>query len=152
VTLVIAAEDGAGLGLLSGIIGAAMGAAATLAVVLLTPLAERRDRYDAALLARRMEAYEQLQHVLEPTSRYHWDDALDRIVIAGELTRWYYDGHGMYMTVALRDLFFELRDGLRTSPDLSRERIASLGSEIRQQMSVDLNSRRRPLLGGSKRD
>lgn len=130
----------------SATLGALVGAAATLLVVFLTPKAQRRDRYDAALLTRRMAAYDQLQQALEPTSRFReaLGHPLDLEELAAALTRWYYEGHGLYMTVATRDLFFKLRDGLR---ELSRDEIVELASALRSQMTADLNSRRPPLLG-----
>ncbi len=131
---------------LSGLLGAIAGAVATLLVVLLTPFAQRRDRYDAALLERRMAAYDRLQQVLEPTSRFNaaMGVTLDPVQLATSLTRWYYTGDGLYMTAALRDLYFGLRDGLA---ELQRTEIGDRASAIRTQMARDLNSRRPPLLG-----
>jgi hypothetical protein len=70
--LIMAAESSSGVGsaLASGLIGATLGAIATTLVVVFTPWAQRCDRYDAALLTRRMTACEALDVVLEPTSRY----------------------------------------------------------------------------------
>ncbi|MDT0164174.1 hypothetical protein Q9R32_01220 [Actinotalea sp. AC32] len=132
--------------LLSGVIGAALGAVATVAVVLLTPLAQRRDRYDAVLLERRMLAYDRLQQVLAPTSKY--DEArgvpFDATRLADDLTRWYFSGDGLYMTTQLRDLFFQLRDDAGV---MDRWAIRELASAMRTQMTRDLSSRRPPLLG-----
>jgi hypothetical protein len=145
--MVMTSDTSSGIGeaVASGLIGAALGAIATLLAVVLTPLAQRRDRYDAALLTRRMTAYEALHQVLEPTSRYAeaLDRDLDQHALTDALTRWYYTGHGLYMTKRLRDQFFDLRDHLDA---MTRKQIGDLASDIRTQMTKDLNSRRPPLL------
>jgi hypothetical protein len=150
--IIMATDTGSGIGesVASGVIGAALGAIATLLAVVLTPLAQRRDRYDAALLTRRMTSYEALHLVLEPTSRYAeaLDRDLDQHALADALTRWYYAGHGLYMTERLRDQFFDLRDRLDM---LTRREIGDLASGIRTQMTKDLNSRRPPLLATKER-
>jgi hypothetical protein len=135
---------------LSGLIGALVGAVVTVLVVFLTPLAQRRDRYDATILARRMRAYEALLQLLEPTSHHalKTGQAIDHESFADGLTSWYYKGHGLYMTVVVRDLFFDLRNN---AASYDRLELVERASQLRTEMTTDLGSRRRSLLKAETR-
>jgi hypothetical protein len=131
---------------IAGFVGAAVGALATVVVVFLTPLAQRRDRYDSVILERRMKAYEGLWAVLHPTSRQSEasGDHLDVKDLEDRLTAWYYDnGQGLYMTADLRQLFFSFRASL---PRNDRHAVGDEASALRTQMARDISSRRPPLL------
>jgi hypothetical protein len=143
----VAAESGLSTALVSILVGGVLGAVTTVLVTYLTPLAQRRDRYDDALLTRRMQSYERLQATLRPTSRFHAAEPVDPMALATNLTAWYYDnGDGIYMSRDMYVQFFRLRDGLRGQPPLSHEEVIELGSTMRQQITTDLNSRKPPLL------
>jgi hypothetical protein len=130
---------------LSGLIGAVVGAVITVTIVFLTPLAQRRYRYDATILARRMIAYEELLKLLKPTSHYMLEQGhtIDQEALAASLTSWYYEGHGLYPTIAVRDGFFDLRNNAAT---YDPETILARASALRSQMTADIGSRRPALL------
>ncbi len=127
---------------------------------------ELEAEYDKDLRASRLRVYSTLWSKLELLAKYSRPqpvnaESLD--LLSAKLRQWYFEDGGIYMSQTTRDAYFSLQDELQhvlpsdkgTDRRLSAEdfeRLRRAGSALRTAMTVDVGTRRAPLLGEETSD
>jgi hypothetical protein len=112
--------------------------------------------YEKTLLEARIPEYKALWALTEPTSRLHVEslDEQRADLLVDELTRWYYQKGGLFLTSNARNAFFHARGSLAsfTNDRKNPTAVVNAFSQLRTALCEDLNSRSGPsLVGGESR-
>ncbi len=120
--------------------------------------------YDKDLRANRFRAYATLWRALQPLAKYARPAPLNAgssEAMSVELRRWYFEEGGIYLSERARDAYFRLQNEIQSvlsryrgtdhelkEPDF--EGLRRTGSLLRTAMTLDLGSRKPPIIGGER--
>jgi hypothetical protein len=122
---------------------------------------ELEAQYDKDLRAERLKVYAALWKLLQPLAKYSRSGpvtASSLQKLSGDLRQWYFEVGGLFMSDKTRDAYFALQDELtnkfatyqehldRELSDTDFEDIRTKGSRLRTATTVDVGSRRKPLI------
>lgn len=145
------------LGALGGLLSGAVAAWATLRAKKIDRVLEQAKlwvgSYETKVLEQRLIEYRKLWKLTARSSLRVVDQltptAADAFAV--ELTRWYYEDGGMFLSEASRDRFFDARSALElplrtASPAKWHATVVDSFSVLRSALTEDVNSRRGPTL------
>jgi hypothetical protein len=147
---------------LKALVGFLFGAASSYLGLYWKVKKDLEAQYDKDLRADRLRAYCALWKLLQPLAKYSrpgpvTPSSLGKL--SADLRRWYFETGGIFLSKRTRDEYFALQDELsakaadaRAHPDLELTDpdvgiIQKQGSRLRTATTVDVGSRREPLIG-----
>jgi hypothetical protein len=144
--------------LLNALLGFLLGAAGSYLGLYWKVKKELEAQYDKELRAERLKAYAALWKLLQPIAKYSRPGpvtASSLQKLSADLQQWYFEIGGLFMSERTRDAYFALQDELTTPAEhLDRElshaefeNIRETGSRLRTATTVDVGSRKEPLIG-----
>lgn len=152
--------------LLKALFGFLFGAASTYFGLYWKVRKELEAQYDKELRAERLRYYAELWSLTERLAKYSRPGPVTVEVLrrlSAELREWYFKRGGLFMSQRTRDGYFALQDALGKSIDVQGrndkhelqepefEGIRTIGSRLRTAMTVDVGSRKEPLLAEESR-
>lgn len=147
---------------LKALLGFLVGAASSYLGLYWKVKKELEAQYDKELRAERLKAYAALWKLLQPIAKYSRPDpvtASSLQELSVYLQRWYFETGGLFMSERTRDAYFALQDELLEKTTTAREHldqelsnadfetIRTTGSRLRTATTVDVGSRKEPLIG-----
>ena len=122
---------------------------------------ELEAQYDKELRSDRLKAYLALWKLLQPLAKYSrpgpvTPDTLKKL--SADLRQWYFEVGGLFLSSRTRDAYFSLQDELvakvasneghsdRDLPDADFEELRKKGSRLRTATTVDVGSRKEPMI------
>ena len=151
--------------LLKALLGLVTGALGTYIGLYWKIREELTSKYDQELREERVKYYTLLWQTTEPLAKYApaapvTTEVLQQLAIA--LRKWYFSGGGMFLSDRARDAYFALQDciaAISATPEersaesakpIDREKaIRKASSRLRTVLTLDVGSRKRPVLEGS---
>jgi hypothetical protein len=151
--------------LLEAVLGGLVGGVVSGIGVLWKLRQELAAAYDKDLRAERLRVYSELWKLLRLLSKYAkpaavTSDSLRKL--SADLTHWYFEVGGLFMSEGTRDCYFALQDALDRRIDAGREhpdrvvtdeefeQLRRKGSRLRTATTLDVGSRRKPLLSSGE--
>jgi hypothetical protein len=119
-------------------------------------------QYDKDLRSERLKAYVALWKLLQPLAKYARSEPVtpkSLKKLSGDLRQWYFEVGGLFLSAQTRDAYFSLQDELKTKStadagqldreltDRDFEELRKRGSSLRTATTVDVGSRKKPLIG-----
>jgi hypothetical protein len=117
--------------------------------------------YDKDLRTKRLNAYTELWKLLQPLAKYSWPipvTAASLENLSADLRKWFFEVGGLFLSERTRKEYFALQNALtikiaNCKEHLDRElsdadflAIRTKGSQLRTSTTVDVGSRKRPLI------
>ncbi len=146
---------------MKAVLGFLLGAASTYLGMYWKIRKELEAQYDKELRTDRQKTYGALWKLLQPLAKYSRPGpvtAKSLKQLAVDLRSWYFEVGGLYMSTKTRDAYFSLQDEIagklvsyadRVDTEISTNDFDALrkrGSQLRTATTIDIGSRKQPLI------